>query len=168
MSIRAINQQGTDLIKRFEGIVDGNKTTPNYDPYIDPVGIWTIGYGHAIRFQNAFLRGEAARARAAALYPSGLTTQEVEDLLRADLLNTCRDVASLVKVTISDNQFAALVSFAFNVGSTALKNSSLLKKLNAKDYAGAANEFAKWNKGGGKVLAGLTRRREAERQLFLS
>ena len=86
---------------------------------------------------------------------------------RQDLLNTCRDVASLVKVTISDNQFAALVSFAFNVGSTALKNSSLLKKLNAKDYAGAANEFAKWNKGGGKVLAGLTRRREAERQLFL-
>ena len=168
MAIREINQAGISMIKRFEGIVDGNKSTPNYDPYLDPVGIWTIGYGHAIRFQNVFLRGATNKQQASALYPGGLNLQQVEDLLRADLLNFCRDVASMVKVVVSDNQFAALVSFAFNVGTTALKNSTLLKKLNAGDYAGAANEFAKWNKAGGKILKGLTNRRTTEKALFTS
>jgi lysozyme len=81
-------------------------------------------------------------------------------------MDKCRDVDSLVKVSLNDNQYAAIVSFAFNLGVGNLKQSTLLKKLNAGDFAGAANEFAKWNKAGGKVLAGLTRRRAAEAELF--
>lgn len=168
--MREINQSGLDLIKSFEGIEDGNPTTVNLDPYIDPVGIWTIGWGHAIRRNGEFLRGIAKRAQAFALYPGGITKQQAEDLLRGDVLDFCRDVEALVKVSLNDNQFAALVSFQFNTGG--LKGSTLLRKLNAGDYAGAANQFAAWNKGtvrGKKVvLNGLVRRRSAEKQLFLT
>ena len=86
--------------------------------------------------------------------------------MRADLLDTCRDVAALVEVPLSDNQFAALVSFTFNLGRGNLAKSTLLKKLNDEDYDGAGAEFPKWNKASGKALAGLTRRREAEQELF--
>lgn len=164
--MREINQAGLDLIKSFEGILDGNPATSNLDPYLDPVGIWTIGWGHAIVVGKDFLRGKQNRAKAFALYPGGLTIQEAETLLRADVMDKCRDVDSLVKVSLNDNQYAALVSFTFNLGVGNLKQSTLLKKINAGDFAGAANEFAKWNKAGGKVLAGLTRRRAAEAELF--
>ncbi|MCY1305462.1 Lysozyme RrrD [compost metagenome] len=73
-----------------------------------------------------------------------------------------------MRVPLSQGQFDALASFVFNLGSGNLQCSTLLRKLNAKDYAGAADEFPRWNKAGGKVLAGLTRRRAAERALFLS
>lgn len=164
--MREINQAGLDLIKSFEGILDGNPATSNLDPYLDPVGIWTIGWGHAIVVGKDFLRGKQNRAKAFALYPGGLTIQEAETLLRADVMDKCRDVDSLVKVSLNDNQYAALVSFTFNLGVGNLKQSTLLKKINAGDFAGAANEFAKWNKAGGRVLAGLTRRRAAEAELF--
>ena len=164
--MRDINQAGLNLIKSFEGCPDGDPRTVNLDPYLDPIGIWTIGYGHAIVVGRDFLRGKENRARASALYPGGITVQQAETLLRADVLDKCRDVAALVKVPVNDNQWAAIVSFAFNVGAGNLKQSTLLKKLNAGDFNGAANEFAKWNKAGGKVLAGLTRRRAAEAALF--
>lgn len=164
--MREINQAGLDLIKSFEGIVDGDPTTVNYDAYLDPIGIWTIGWGHAIVVGNDFLRGPQNRAQARALYPGGITLEQAEALLRADLMDTCRDVESLVGVTITDNQFAALISFAFNLGVGNLKKSTLLRLVNAKDFSGAAGEFQKWNKAGGKVLAGLTRRRAAEAALF--
>src|SRR5918997_1245886 len=157
--MREINQAGLDLIKSFEGILDGDPSTANLDPYLDPVGIWTIGWGHAIVVGKDFLRGKQNRAKAFSLYPGGLTMQEAETLLRADVMDKCRDVDSLVKVSLNDNQYAAIVSFTFNLGVGNLKQSTLLKKLNAGDFAGAAGEFAKWNKAGGKVLAGLTRRR---------
>jgi hypothetical protein len=73
----------------------------------------------------------------------------------------------VVKVPLTQNQFDALVSLVYNIGQTAFSNSTLLKKLNAKDYQGAADQFLRWNKGGGKVMKGLVRRREAERALFL-
>lgn len=165
--IREINQAGLNLIKQYEGLVDGDKSTVNYDAYMDPVGIWTIGYGHAIVYQGKFLKGAENTALARQLYPGGITLQQAEDLLRADVLNTCRDVQSVVRVPLNDNQFAALVSFTYNLGIGNLKNSTLLKKLNAGDYAGAAAEFPKWNKAGGQVLAGLTKRRAAEQALFL-
>ena len=164
--MREINQAGLDLIKSFEGILDGDPSTANLDPYLDPIGIWTIGWGHAIVVGKDFLRGKQNRAKAFALYPGGLTIPEAETLLRADVMDKCRDVDSLVKVSLNDNQYAALVSFTFNLGIGNLKQSTLLKKVNAGDFAGAANEFAKWNKAGGKVLAGLTRRRAAEAELF--
>ena len=69
---------------------------------------------------------------------------------------------------LTQGQFDALVSFTYNLGARSLSTSTLLKKLNAGDYRGAADEFPRWNKAGGQVLAGLTRRREAERSLFLS
>ncbi|HYP02187.1 MAG TPA: lysozyme [Pyrinomonadaceae bacterium] len=164
--MREINQAGLDLIKSFEGILDGNPATTNLDPYIDPVGIWTIGWGHAIVVGKDFLRGKENKAKAFSLYPGGITIQEAETLLRADVMDKCRDVDSLVKVSLNDNQYAAIVSFTFNLGVGNLKQSTLLKKLNAGDFEGAANEFGKWNKAGGRVLAGLTRRREAEAALF--
>ena len=164
--VREINAAGLDLIKSFEGVPDGDPTTVNIDPYLDPLGIWTIGWGHAISVDGQFLRGKEKRKAAKDLYPGGITLEQAERLLRADLLDTCRDVASLVKVPLSENQFAAVASFCFNLGPGNLAKSTLLKKLNQKDYSGAAAEFGKWNKGGGKVLAGLTRRREAEAELF--
>ena len=166
--MREINQAGLNLIKSFEGILDGDPSTVNLDPYVDPVGIYTIGWGHAIVWGNNFLRSSTPNAKniAKQLYPNGLTMAQAESLLRNDTHAASIPVEGLVKVPVTDNQFAALVSFAFNVGVNALRNSTLLRKLNARDYDGAAMEFSKWNKAGGRVLKGLTRRREAEATLF--
>lgn len=164
--MREINQAGLDLVKGFEGTEDGDPSTVNLDPYLDPVGIWTIGWGHAIRVGSDFLRGQENQATARSLYPGGITTDQAEALLRADLMDACRDVEAQVNVPVTDNQFAALVSFTFNLGVGNLRRSTLLRLVNAGDFAGAANEFPKWNKAGGKVLRGLTRRREAEAALF--
>ena len=165
--MRDINQAGLDLIKKFEGIPDGDPTTVNIDPYLDPIDIWTIGWGHAISIGNVFLRGKQNREAACDLYPGGITLKQAEELLRGDVLDTCRDVESLAEVELTDNQFGALVSFTFNLGRGNLAKSTLLKKLNAGDYTGAAAEFHKWNKAGGKVLNGLVARRAAEAELFL-
>lgn len=89
-------------------------------------------------------------------------------LLKTGLVSYENDVLKIVKAKLTQGQFDALVSFAYNVGSRALSTSTLLKKLNAGDIKGAADEFLRWNKAGGKVMNGLTRRREAERALFLS
>lgn len=164
--MREINKKGLDLVKSFEGIVDGDPSTVNLDPYLDPVGIWTIGWGHAIRLGNEYLRGRHNRKAACALYPGGITVKQAEQLLRGDLLDACRDVESLVEVDLTDNEFAALVSFTFNVGRGNLSRSTLLKKLNDYDYAGAAMQFQVWIKAGGRVLQGLVRRRAAEAALF--
>ena len=110
------------------------------------------------------------------VYPTGIkvkkgesiTKIQAEEYLSNDLKVFEKAVNDSVKVALTQNQFDALVSFTYNVGQGALKASTLLKKLNERDYLGAANEFGKWNKGGGKVMLGLTRRREAEKQLFLT
>ncbi|MEO1182471.1 MAG: lysozyme, partial [Cyanobacteria bacterium J06636_28] len=96
-----------------------------------------------------------------------ITEAQAEALIKTDLARFERDVSQAVRVSINDNQFAALVSFTYNVGSGAMRSSTLLKKLNRRDINGAANEFPRWNRAGGRVLAGLTRRRNAERALFL-
>lgn len=168
--MRTINTPGLLLVKKWEGIPDGNPATVNLDPYLDPVGIWTIGWGHAIRdAKGKFLKGKAARWLAVVLYPDGITFSQANDLLRADLLDASRDVSSLVKVPLTDNQFSALVSFEFNTG--ALGRSTLLKRLNTLDYHGAAQQFPRWNKGtvDGKlvILNGLVNRRAEEKALFL-
>jgi len=166
--VREINDAGIALIKSFEGLGDGNSSTINLEPYLDPVDIWTIGWGHAIRDGADFLRGPENKARANALYPGGITKVQAETLLRADLLDTCRDVQTAVTVPVNDNQFAALVSFTFNVGIGNLKSSTLLRFVNARRFTDAAGEFGRWNKSAGQVLAGLTRRRAAEAALFAS
>ncbi|EOZ5246962.1 lysozyme [Enterobacter hormaechei] len=143
------SEKGIALIKEFEGC----KLTA----YQDSVGVWTIGYGW-----TQPVDGKPIRA--------GMTIkqQTAERLLKTGLVSYESDVSRLVKVGLTQGQFDALVSFTYNLGARSLSTSTLLRKLNAGDYAGAADEFLRWNKAGGKVLNGLTRRREAERALFLS
>ncbi|QSW36843.1 lysozyme [Leclercia pneumoniae] len=142
------SEKGIALIKEFEGC----KLTA----YQDSVGVWTIGYGW-----TQPVDGKPIRA--------GMTIKQetAERLLKTGLVSYESDVSRLVKVGLSQGQFDALVSFTYNLGARSLSTSTLLRKLNAGDYAGAADEFLRWNKAGGKVLNGLTRRREAERALFL-
>lgn len=145
-----INQAGIDLVKEFEGLhrkIGSGKVAA----YLDPVNIPTIGYGHT---RGVYL-GQL------------ITEQGAEDFLRQDLDQAESGVSSLVDVSLNENQFSALVSFAFNVGAGALAHSTLLKLLNSGDYKGAANQFPRWDKAGGQALPGLTRRRVAERKLFL-
>lgn len=143
------SEKGIALIKQFEGC----KLTA----YQDSVGVWTIGYGW-----TQPVDGKPIRA--------GMTIKQeaAERLLKTGLVSYESDVSRLVKVGLNQDQFDALVSFTYNLGARSLSTSTLLRKLNAGDYAGAADEFLRWNKAGGKVLNGLTRRREAERALFLS
>ncbi|MFP2201219.1 lysozyme [Enterobacter ludwigii] len=143
------SDKGIALIKVFEGC----KLTA----YMDSVGVWTIGYGW-----TQPVDGKPIRA--------GMTIKQetAERLLKTGLVSYESDVSRLVKVEMTQGQFDALVSFTYNLGARSLSTSTLLRKLNAGDYAGAADEFLRWNKAGGKVLNGLTHRREAERALFLS
>ncbi|MEG4686485.1 lysozyme [Enterobacter cloacae] len=143
------SEKGIALIKEFEGC--------RLTAYQDSVGVWTIGYGW-----TQPVDGKPIRA--------GMTIKQetAERLLKTGLVSYESDVSRLVKVGLTQGQFDALVSFTYNLGSRSLSTSTLLRKLNAGDYAGAADEFLRWNKAGGKVLNGLTRRREAEHALFLS
>lgn len=150
---RKINAAGLELVKSFESYWKPlNDGTDRVTAYLDAVRVPTIGWGHTAGVKL----GQIA------------TREQATDFLNADLSQSEAAVASLVKVPISDNQFSALTSFAFNVGSDALKNSTLLKLLNKKNYSGAADQLLKWDHAGGKKLAGLTRRRKAERKLFLT
>ena len=164
-----ICQEAIDLIKSFEGIHDGDLTVIGLQPKMCPAGIWTVGYGRALRNKatNAFLRGETGKTEALEKYPQ-LTVKQAEDMLAYDLDVFSMQVQGLIKVKVNDKQYGALVSFAYNVGVGNLSKSTLLKKLNVGDYTGAAVEFLKWDKAGGKVLKGLTLRRQAEKNLFLS
>lgn len=162
-----ISNSGLDLIKSFEGLGDGNKSTPGLDPYLCPAGVATIGWGHVILQHGQRLEGKAGLHVAIRLYPKGITVEEAERLLRQDCERFENAVDRLVKVPITQNQFDALVSFAFNLGEENLRRSTLLKRLNAGEYREAAIEFPKWNKANGQVLPGLVRRRKAEAELFL-
>ena len=149
--VRQINQAGLDLIKEFEGLakkIDRDRVAA----YLDSVGVPTIGYGHT---KNVHM---------------GMTIsyQEAEELLKQDLEPAESAVSSWVKVDLNDNQFAALVSLVFNVGKATFSHSRLLRDLNDKNYNAAAEQFLRFNHAGDKVLPGLTKRRRAERQLFLS
>lgn len=143
------SENGINLIKQFEGC--------RLTAYQDSVGVWTIGYGWTQPVDGK----PVAKGMT-------ITQQKANQLLTEGVAQYENGVTNLVTVPLNQNQFDALVDFAYNLGVNALKGSTLLKKINAGDYAGAANEFRKWNKAGGKELAGLTRRREAEKSLFLS
>ncbi len=149
--VRQINEAGLHLIEEFEGLArqlpDGRIAA-----YRDAVGVPTIGYGHT----HGVYMGEV------------VTREQAQEFLKEDLRQAEAAVTQLVKVPLNDNQFAALVSFVFNLGAGALSHSTLLRELNAKNYQGAANQFLLWTHAGGRVLPGLVRRRRAERQLFLS
>jgi GH24 family phage-related lysozyme (muramidase) len=140
---RQINADGLRLLKSFEGL--------RLEAYQDPVGVWTIGYGTTSGVRPGMV----------------ITEAEAEALLRRDLARFENAVADLVNVPVNDDQFSALVSFTYNVGEGALASSTLLRLLNQRDYSGAADQLLRWNRAGGAELPGLTRRRRAERALFL-
>lgn len=144
-----VNQAAIDLIKEFEG----------FEPkaYRDPVGIWTIGYG-------------TTKAAGVGIDPKDgmtITQDDAERYLQLAVQKFAAKIEDMIDVPVTDNQFGALVSLGYNIGPGALAKSTVMKRLNAGDYQGAADAFAMWNKAGGKVLPGLTRRRAAERALFL-
>ncbi|MGU3389186.1 lysozyme [Sphingomonas sp. M1A8_2b] len=137
------SRAGLGLVKTFEGC----KLTA----YLCPAGVPTIGYG---RTTGVKLGQKITQAQADAW-----VVEEYDEFEAR--------VRRIVKVPLTANQLGALTSFAYNLGSGALASSTLLRLLNGGDYSGAAAQFARWNKAGGKVLAGLTKRRAAEAALFL-
>jgi lysozyme len=145
---KSVSQNGINLLSSFEGC--------ELAAYLCPAKVWTIGFGTTV-------------------YPSGVkvkkgdacTLEQAKKFKANDLKRFEKTVNDLVKVSLTQNQFDALVSLAYNIGTGAFEKSTLLKKLNAGDYQGAADQFTVWNKGGGKVLQGLVNRRAKERELFL-
>ena len=143
---RKINAAGIDLIKSFEGL--------RLDSYRCSANVATVGYGHT---------GPDVRI------PMTITEERAEELLREDLARFETGVEALIGSTpTNDNQFSALVSLAFNIGLGALATSTVLKRHKLGNKLGAANAILMWNRGGGRVLKGLMRRREAERKLYLA
>jgi lysozyme len=138
---------GRAFIEAFEGLF--------LKTYDDGTGVLTIGYGHtSAAGPPSVKRGQT------------ITHDQADEILANDLAAVEKDVARYIKVQLNQPQFDALVSFHFNTG--ALGKGSVATKINAKDYAGAMATLLQYNKGGGRVMAGLTRRRIAERQMFFS
>lgn len=141
-----ISEAGVDLIKAFEGC--------KLESYKCPAGIWTIGYGHTGSDVTSGL---------------SIDEQEAESLLYDDLAQFENGVNKLTQeLDITQGMFDALVCFSYNVGLGNLAKSTLLKLLKQNKVLEASEQFKVWNKAGGKELAGLTRRRNAEAELFLS
>lgn len=128
-------------------------------PYLDPAGVPTIGYGSIWDYRV----GPTARVT---MDTPPVTEADARTFVAIELGNAVHTVAHLVHVYLTNNMRAALDDFVFNLGSGNFAASTLLRLLNAGDYAGAADEFDKWDHAGGRELAGLLRRREAERRLF--
>jgi lysozyme len=181
---RKLNQSGLDLIKSFEGC-----RLQAYPDPASPLAIelrkpenarkkewktfsgmpWTVGYGAT--GLDPFRQDPSGRSLP--IGPSTVWTQPQADQRLADHVaefsgGVFKLLSPSAEPFVSDNQFGALVSFAYNVGLNNLKNSTLLKLVNARKFESAAEEFLKWNKAAGKVLQGLTNRRQAERRLFLT
>jgi GH24 family phage-related lysozyme (muramidase) len=132
------------LLKRYEGC--------RLEAYRCAAGVWTIGFGTT----SGVVEGMK------------ITQEQAEILLRSDLERFEHGVSKMLRVNVTQNQFDALVSLAYNIGLSALSKSTLMRKLNAGDVQGASIEFGRWNKAGGRELLGLTRRREEERKLFMA
>lgn len=145
--MKTFSAYGLQLLKKLEGC--------KLNAYLDSAGIPTIGVGHI----KDVMMGDK------------ITMWHAEDMLRRDLVRFEKCVNRQVRVPINQNQYDALVCFAFNLGCTALRTSTLLKRLNVKKYAEAADQFLRWNKvrikGVLTVSRGITNRRKTERSLFL-
>lgn len=165
-----LSQRGADLMHRFEGC--RNK------PYLCPAHIWTIGYGHVLYQEQIRLpmtrvdNYNGLTRKDYALKPEDSriwSKDEIEALFASDVAVFERGVLRLVPGSAGrQGAFDALVSFAFNAGLGNLQRSQIRIRANRGDWEGAAAALMDWTKGGGKVLPGLVRRREAERALFLS
>ena len=149
------------MIKHHEGV----KSTG----YRCPARLWTIGVGHVIDPNHARVPfADRLNLELPAGWNRTLSQDEIDDILRKDLARFVAGVHRLCPGEMTQGQFDALVSFSFNVGLGSLQKSSLRMKHNRGDYEGAAEEFLKWSKAGGKVLKGLLKRREDEKALYLS
>ena len=137
-----ISVEGTSLIKKFEGC--------ELEAYQDSVGVWTIGYGHIKDVKQG----------------DKINQDEAENLLEEEMPEYEGYINDMVEVSLEQCQFDALVSWVYNLGPTNLSSSTLLKVLNEGKYDEVPFQIKRWNKAGGKVLEGLTRRREAEALLF--
>ena len=146
--LMSVSNKGVDLICEFEG--------EQLIAYDDGVGIWTIGFG-TIKYPNGVRvkKGDTC------------TLEQAKEYMRHDLIEFEHTVNISVKVPLNQNQFDALVSLAYNIGSNAFKSSTLVKKLNTGDYQGAADQFNVWVNAGGKRMQGLVNRRAKEKELFL-
>ena len=143
-----VNDQGLALIRKFEGLRTG--------AYRDAAGVWTIGYGHT-SFAGPPRVGKGMK----------ITRNEAASILARDLAGFAAGVASHVRVPLSDGQFSALVSFAYNVGLENFRKSSVLRAVNDGDCCAVPRRLSLWVKAGGKVLPGLINRRAAEGALFM-
>lgn len=143
-----VSPSGVDLICNFEGL--------RLKAYDDGVGVWTIGFG-TTKYPNGIRvkKGDTC------------TLDQAKAYMQNDLKSFEQTVNNTVKVPLNQNQFDALVSLAYNIGSTAFKNSTLVRQLNEGNYKAAANQFNVWVNAGGKRMQGLVNRRAAERTLFL-
>ena len=144
--MRTVTPASLNLIKQFEGF------SPTV--YVCPAGHPTIGYGHVVK--------QHERER----FAGGITEEQAEALLRQDVQTAEHAVLRLISVPLTDGQFDALVSFAFNLGAGALQRSTLRRKVNRGDHAAVPVEFRKWVWAGGQRLEGLVRRREAEAKTY--
>ncbi len=146
-----VSDKCVNMIKHHEGFVR--------KPYQDPIGLWTVGVGHLIGDGKTLPKEWKGKV---------LTDEQVDELLYEDLERFEIGVKRLSKVGLSQGQFDALVSFSFNVGLGNFQSSTLRSKLNRSDYEGAADEFWKWRRAGGRILPGLVKRRADEKALFIS
>tara|TARA_R100001443_G_scaffold6620_1_gene15513 strand:- start:144 stop:587 length:444 start_codon:yes stop_codon:yes gene_type:complete len=145
-----INEIGLNLIKTFEGF--------RSEPYFCSAMVPTIGFGSTWSFNGSRVT----------LHHPPITKDEAEELLLREIRNSEKAVDRLIKVELNENEHSALQSFVYNLGSGRLQSSTLRRKINRGDFEGAADEFPKWRRAGGKILKGLVLRRAAERKLFLS
>ncbi len=166
-----LSKAGADLMHRFEGC--RNK------PYLCPAHIWTIGYGHVLYQEQIKLPMARVEGKEVAMIRKEMplkpednrvwSKEEIEKLFADDVASFERGVLRLVPgVAGRQGAFDALVSISFNFGLGNLQRSTIRMKANRGDWEGAAEAFMAWTKGGGKVLPGLVKRREAEIALFLS
>ncbi|NHB94748.1 lysozyme [Photorhabdus cinerea] len=139
-----ISEKGLSKLKGYEGL--------SLTAYRCPAGVWTIGYGHT----RGVKPGDV------------ITDEQATQFLLEDLAPVYITIESNVKVPLTQGQFDALCSFIFNCGTGAFVRSTLLKKLNAGDYRGAADQFMRWNQVDGRTLPGLDARRASEKTMFLS
>lgn len=145
-----------DIAKHFEGFIDGNRKTPAIEPYRDPAGYWTIGWGHLLT------------RNVQAPQPPAATLEQCEIWLSEDLNKAAYSIRRLCPVPLTINQYAALIDFAFNCGAGNLEVSALRQKVLRGEHIAAAEQFKRWIYSRGSVYPGLVRRRAAETALYLT
>lgn len=175
MPTRTVPASAVALIQRFEGLHDGDKSTPVLEPQADPIGIYTVGWGFAL-----FQGGKPVKDKATAMklwrerWPAGMTRADADELLRRVAQEVCDKVMRLIGAKpVREGELGAMISLAYNIGvgerggGPDFADSTVLRKFLAGDRTGAADAFAMWRFAGGRELPGLVTRRMAERLTFL-